>query len=62
MPRATVVVKGIGKTHSGRYRVTRVTHSFTPDGYVQSFTLRRNALGLTGTEDFGADAASTWAA
>jgi phage protein D len=57
VPRATVVVKGIGKTHSGRYRVARVTHSFTPDGYVQGFTLRRNALGLTGTEDFGADAA-----
>lgn len=52
-PRATVVVKGIGRTHSGTYYVTRVTHRFTPDGYRQQFGVKRNALRPTGGEDFG---------
>src|SRR4051794_33183437 len=41
-PRATVVVKGIGRTHSGTYYVHRVTHRFTPDGYRQQFEVKRN--------------------
>jgi phage protein D len=51
-PRATVVVKGIGRTHSGTYYVTRVTHRFTADGYQQQFGVKRNALRPTGSEDF----------
>jgi hypothetical protein len=51
-PRATVVVKGIGRVHSGTYYVTRVTHEFTPDGYRQLFAVKRNALEPTGTEVF----------
>jgi len=51
-PRATVVVKGVGETHSGTYYVTRVTHVFTPDGYRQSFGVKRNAVRPTGSEDF----------
>jgi phage protein D len=51
-PRATVVVKGAGRTHSGVYYVTRVTHTFTPDAYTQVFSVKRNALEATGAEDF----------
>ena len=56
-PRSTVVVKGVGKTHSGGYYVTRVRHVFTPDGYTQTFGVKRNAVEPTGAEDFagGAD-------
>lgn len=51
-PRTTVTIKGIGETHSGVYYVTHVTHSFTPDGYTQIFRVKRNAILLTGTENF----------
>lgn len=51
-PRSTVLVKGVGETHSGTYYVTGVTHVFTPDGYRQRFGVKRNALRPTGTEDF----------
>jgi hypothetical protein len=51
-PRTTVVVKGVGETYSGTYYLTRVVHRFTPDGYTQRFTAKRNGLGPTGTEDF----------
>jgi phage protein D len=51
-PRRTVVVKGIGRTHSGTYYVTRVTHRLSPDGYVQQFELKRNAVQPSGSEDF----------
>ena len=47
-----VSVRGVGKTLSGTYYVERVLHAFTPDGYSQQFTLRRNALTLSGSEDF----------
>lgn len=53
LPRSTVTVKGVGETHSGVYYVTHVTHRFTPDGYRQSFRIRRNAVLPTGKEDFG---------
>jgi phage protein D len=52
MPRRTVTIKGIGETHSGMYYVTHVVHSFTADGYTQSFMAKRNALMPSGTEDF----------
>jgi len=44
LPRRTVVLNGIGETHSGRYYVTHVTHRFTDDGYTQQFRVKRNAL------------------
>lgn len=47
-----VLVRGAGRAFSGTYYVERVLHSFTGDGYTQRFTLRRNALGLTGAEMF----------
>jgi phage protein D len=44
LPRRTVVLNGVGETHSGRYYVTHVTHRFTGDGYIQQFRVKRNAL------------------
>lgn len=52
--RQTVTVKGIGETYSGIYYVTHVTHSFTQEGYTQSFRMKRNGLLPTGTEQFSA--------
>lgn len=51
-PRRTVTIKGVGESHSGVYYVRRVTHSFTPDGYVQRFRAVRNGLMPTGAEEF----------
>lgn len=47
-----VMVRGAGRQFSGTYYVQRVLHTLTGDGYTQRFTLRRNALGLSGTESF----------
>jgi phage protein D len=47
-----VLVRGAGRQFSGTYYVERVLHSFTGDGYTQQFSLRRNADGLLGREDF----------
>ena len=48
-----VMVRGAGRDFSGRYYVDRVLHTIRADGsYTQRFTLRRNALGLTGREEF----------
>ena len=47
-----VSVRGAGRQFSGTYYVEKVLHTFTGDGYTQRFTLRRNALGLTGAESF----------
>jgi phage protein D len=52
-----VEVRGAGICFSGRYYVERVHHTFTRDSYTQRFTLRRNALALTGQERFTADEA-----
>jgi phage protein D len=52
-----VMVRGAGLQFSGTYYVQRVTHTFTGDGYTQHFSLRRNASGLTGQEDFVDDGA-----
>jgi phage protein D len=54
-PRATVLIAGVGETHSGTYYVTHVTHTFTADGYTQRFRVKRNALAPTGREDFADD-------
>jgi phage protein D len=50
--RRPVSVRGVGRSLSGTYYVERVLHAFTGEGYTQRFTLRRNALGLAGREDF----------
>lgn len=39
----TVMVEGIGETHTGRYYVDEVTHKISTQGYQQDFTLLRNA-------------------
>jgi len=52
-----VLVRGAGRQFSGIYYVQRVTHSFTGDGYTQHFSLKRNASGLTGQENFVSDGA-----
>lgn len=56
-PRLPVAVRGAGRTFSGKYYAERVLHSIAGDRYEQRFTLRRNALGLTGAEDFVDDGA-----
>ncbi|VVS94490.1 phage late control D family protein [Desulfoluna spongiiphila] len=50
--RQTVPIKGIGDTFSGLYTITRVTHTFTDEGYSQRFSAKRNALEPTGSETF----------
>jgi phage protein D len=51
-----VMVRGVGREFSGRYYVEKVLHTIVGDGtYTQRFTLRRNAIGLTGREDFRSD-------
>src|SRR5207247_5802525 len=48
-----VMVRGVGRTFSGRYYAERVLFSIGGDGTcTQRFTLRRNAVGLTGRERF----------
>jgi phage protein D len=47
-----VLIKGAGKTFSGRYYVTEVTHRLTPEGYTQRFKVMRNALDEQGDEPF----------
>ena len=47
-----VLVRGAGEQFSGTYYVQRVLHTLRPDSYTQQFSLRRNALGLTRSEDF----------
>ena len=51
-PRGTVTIKGIGESFSGVYFVSHVTHSFSGDGYTQTFEVKRNALLPSGSEDF----------
>lgn len=50
-----VMVRGAGRELSGTYYVERVLHTFTSAGHVQRFTIKRNALGLTGQESFMED-------
>jgi phage protein D len=55
-PHRLVLVKGAGTPYSGKYYVRRVVHQLTGDGsYTQSFEARRNARGLDGSEQFGAN-------
>lgn len=50
-----VSVRGVGRAFSGAYYVDRVLHILSGDGWKQRFSLRRNALGLTGRETFQED-------
>jgi phage protein D len=52
-----ILVRGAGLQFSGTYYVERVHHILTPDSYKQNFTLRRNALRLSGNERFVASTA-----
>jgi hypothetical protein len=42
----TVALNGAGRLFSGTYLVERVLHTIDGSGYIQRFTLRRNAIGL----------------
>jgi phage protein D len=53
-PRRLVLVKGAGKSFSGKYYVTKVVHEIKVDGsYTQKFEARRNARDVDGSEQFG---------
>jgi len=47
-----VLIRGAGRRDSGLYQIDKVTHQISRDGYDQSFTAWRNAVGLTGAEVF----------
>lgn len=50
-------VRGAGRVLSGSYLAERISHHLTRDGaYTQSFSARRNAVGLTGSEVYFAQA------
>jgi len=49
--KSPILVKGAGNQFSGRYYVDRVLHILTGDGYLQRFSLRRNALGFSSNEN-----------
>lgn len=52
-----VNVRGAGRQFSGTYYVEKVLHRIRNEGYTQAFSLRRNALGVTGQENFVEDQA-----
>ena len=53
-PRRLVLIKGAGKSFSGKYYVTRVIHQINASGnYTQKFDARRNARDVDGSEQFG---------
>ena len=54
-----VLVRGAGSQFSGTYYVESVTHTINGDGYTQRFSLKRNALGLTGSEPFATSTAQS---
>lgn len=51
-PRRPVVLKGVGELLSGSWLVSHVTHVLSRQGYVQRFRVKRNGLGLLGSESF----------
>ena len=53
----SILVRGAGRQFSGTYYVERVHHVLTSESYAQNFTLRRNAVGLSGSESFVANSA-----
>jgi phage protein D len=47
-----IMVRGAGLQFSGTYYVEQVLHSFSGDGYTQHFSLKRNASGVQGNDNF----------
>ena len=47
-----VLIRGAGRQYSGLYYLISVTHRISHNGYTQSFSAWRNAVGLTGAEVF----------
>jgi len=45
LPGDPVELDGLGDTHSGKWYVTKVEHSFSMEGYRQMFEVARNAYG-----------------
>ncbi len=44
-------MRGAGRLFSGSYLTTRIAHSLDREGsYTQTFTARRNAVGMSGAE------------
>ncbi|MGH6910740.1 MAG: phage late control D family protein [Phenylobacterium sp.] len=52
LPGLPVLIRGAGRSHSGLYYVTSVSHHISKGGYTQRFQAVRNAVGLTGAEVF----------
>ena len=52
-----VNLRGAGRRFSGTWYVEKVLHRLSDEGYTQTFTLRRNATGVTGRERFTEDTA-----
>jgi hypothetical protein len=50
--KSPVLVRGAGNQFSGQYYIEKVLHIISGNGYVQRFSLKRNAIGLTKNEDF----------
>jgi hypothetical protein len=46
-PGRLVTVDGAGQRYGGLYYVEKVSHAFSPDGYKETFELKRNATGET---------------
>lgn len=55
--KSPVLVRGAGNLFSGRYYIEKVLHIISGNGYVQRFSLKRNAIGLTRKENFAEDRA-----
>jgi phage protein D len=53
--KSPVLVRGAGNLFSGLYYIEKVLHIISGNGYVQRFSLKRNAIGLTKKEDFAED-------
>jgi phage protein D len=47
-----VLVRGAGQQFSGTYYVERVSHTISGDSYTQTFSLRRNAVGVSNRDSF----------
>jgi phage protein D len=52
LPGLPVAIRGAGRTHSGLYYVTSVSHHISKSGYTQRFQAVRNAVTMTGLEPF----------
>jgi len=53
--KSPILVRGAGNLFSGLYYIEKVLHIISGNGYVQRFSLKRNAIGLTKKENFAED-------